>query len=244
MKQLLISIVLFFFYLGLSATNVFTVFRVTGEVQRKSISASEWVSVHRRDTVKLSDRVNIPTGGEIRILESGSGLIHTLSEKGEFSVKEIIDRSKAATKGLIGAVSSELFNEAKSKVSSAGTNYNTHGATYRGNESEEDVALQALHDRILKGEEDISLSLVPVGETFRFQIKNSSGVSCIISILGICPSQATFCLPAEGIVVREGITLLEVPEVLPSEDVRYKAFRITDPFDGDALMRLFRQNAN
>lgn len=238
MNRILLTLLSVFLSLNLFAGNVFTIFRVMGDVQRKRVSTSAWTSVHRRDTVKLSDRLSIPSGGEVRILESSSGVIYSFAGEGVVTVKEIIDRSKESTRHLLGAVTGELYQEIRSK-SSTGESINSHGATSRG-DNEDDKALEALHQRILQGDDSLYVALVQRGDTYRFVVTNR-GNQCMVSILCIHPGEASFCLPAEGIAVKSGDTLLEEPEIIPVEGARYAVFRIDVPYEGGALLRLFRE---
>lgn len=238
MNRILLTLLSIFLSLNLFAGNVFTIFRVMGDVQRKRISASAWTSVQRRDTVKLSDRLRIPSGGEVRILESSSGVIHTFAKEGVFTVKEIIDCSKESTRHLLGAVTGELYQEIRSKSSTV-ESINSHGATSRG-DNEDDKALEALHQRILLGDERLSMSLVQRGDTYHFVVSNQ-GDPCQISILCIHSGEASFCVPAEGIAVKSGDTLLDEPEIIPVEGARYVVFRIDCPYEGGALLHLFRE---
>lgn len=239
MKRIISPLLAILFCLNLFAGNNLTVFRAQGDIHRKRISETTWMPVRQRDTIKLSDKIRIPATGSIRILESGTGIIHTFSEEGVFTVKEIITRSREATKGLLGAVSGELAQELRNKASSGGS-YKSHGATSRGDKEEDDKVLEALYRSIISGDKDLTVSLVPEGDTFRFRINNRDGAA-LVSVLCIRPGEAAFSLPPEGILVGTGNTLLQTPEVFPSADARYAVFRVNEPYESGALLLYFRQ---
>lgn len=238
MKRIL-SLLALFICMGLSAGNVFTVFRTQGNIQRRRIKETTWISVNRRDTVKLSDRIRIPADGMIRILESATGVIHTFSEKGEFTVKEMVDHSRKASSSLLKSVTGELGDEMRKKAATT-CSYNSHGATHRGNE-EEDKALEEFYNKIIQGDGSLSVRLVPDDDDSYRLLVDNQGEEGFISILCIRPSEAAFCLPAEGVLVGKGETLLLEPYVIPSSESRYVVFRVEGLYESGALLRLFRQ---
>lgn len=238
-KSTLVCLVALLLALPLSGKNVYRVFRVTGDVVKCSVSSSEWSPVHKRDTLKMSDRIRIPDGGEIRIVASESGIIHVCSESGTFDVKQIIDKSKEAQQGLLEAAASEFASESRSKADGEGS-IKAHGATSRGLGDQADSVEKAMAERIMKGDTGLRLNFVPRGEGFCFRIKNKTE-TCRVCVVCLTPGAAALCLPAEGIEVRRGVTTLEIPEVDPSPDSEYKIFRVDGNYDESLLLLLLSE---
>lgn len=240
MKRVL-TIALMFSTLSLCAENVFTIFRISGEVKSSPISSNIWKDAIRRDTVKLSDRIIIPEGGEIRILSSETGIIYSCSQAGQTDVKHIIDKSNESINGIIGAVASELFDESVSKKDGKKIS-RVHGATSRGRNKNDYSQENALAKKIIKGDPRLELELVEVDDYYNFQVKSRK--ECNICIACFLPNSVALCLPASGVHVGKGINVLSFPELKPTPGASYRIFNVKDTFDESALCRILYQVRN
>lgn len=234
MKRILL-LILMIIPLHIDAGNIYTIFRLTGQVKRSPLSSQEWKDAVRRDTVKLSDRVSIPEGGEIRILESGTGVIYSCSQTGETDVKHIIDISKESFSGTLGAVAGELLSEAVSKVSDKKSS-RVHGATSRGKSNDKQSYEKRLAKEIIKGYSNLKLDLVPEDDHYKFRIYSRKPAKvCIVCFL---PGSVLLCIPATGMIIPKGETILPFPEVVPEQDAIYHVFPFNEMFDEAELCRV------
>lgn len=227
--------------LSLCAENIFTIFRITGEVKCCPISSNTWKDAIRRDTVKLSDRIIIPEGGEIRILSSETGIIYSCSQACQTDVKQIIDKSNESLNGIIGAVASELFDESVSKKGEKKIS-RVHGATSRGRNKNDYSQEHALAKKIIKGDSRFELELVEDDDHYNFQVKSRK--ECNICIACFLPNSVALCLPASGVHVEKGFTVLSFPELLPSQGATYRIFCVKETYDESALCRILYQVRN
>ena len=237
MKRLLIT-ALMFSTLSLCAENIFTIFRISGEVKSSPISSNIWKDAIRRDTVKLSDRIIISEGGEIRILSSETGIIYSCSQAGQTDVKHIIDKSNESLNGIIGAVASELFDESVSKKDGKKIS-RVHGATSRGHNKNDYSLEKALAKKIIKGDSNLELELVKVDDYYIFQVKSRK--ECNICIACFLPNSVSLCLPASGVHIDKGKTILSFLELSPTQGATYRIFCVKKTFDEAALCRILYQ---
>ena len=217
------------------AGNTYTIFRIKGDIKRRALSSEIWETASRRDTVKLSDSIIIPDGGEISILASETGIIYTSNTIGQIDVKHIIDNSKESLNSTLGAVVNELGAEIKTKNESSLTN-RVHGATSRGKNSKNQKEIK-LAKRILKGNKRINLDFVEENDCCKFRI--NSRTTCNICILCTNNGSSSLCLPSGGVKVHKGETVFQQPEVVPSKGATYYIFKVKEPFDESELCRHF-----
>lgn len=221
--------------LSVQGQNIYRVFRVTGNVTRSDISKSDWRSVHKRDTLKSSELIRIPAGGEIRIVASENGVIYVCSQPGTYSLKDVITKGKEAQQGLLAAVTSELANESRSKAGGS-VKLSAHGATVRTG-LDDGMAELELAQSIRQGEKGLALRLVRKGSFYRFRIKNT-GEACAVCVACLKPGDASLCLPGRGVIVSKGITTLKEPMIEPCSDGKYVAFRVPDELYDESLLML------
>lgn len=215
------------------AENIYTIFRIKGDIKCCALSSEIWETASRRDTVKLSDIIVIPDGGEISVLASETGIIYTSNTIGQIDVKHIIDNSKESLNTTLGAVFNELRAESKTKDESKSTN-RVHGATSRGKNSDNKKE-RVLAKRILKGDKGIKLDFVEENDCCKFRI--NSRKTCNICILCTNNGSASLCLPSIGVQVHKGETVFQWPEVIPSKEATYYIFKVKEPFDESELCR-------
>ena len=239
MKTISLFIIGLLLSLNISAENYYTIFRTKGEVKKCSVTSQEWVYAARRDTVKLSDKIIIPEGGEIRILASATGIIYTYSELGETDVKHIIEKSKESLSNLLGAVTGELYAESESKLAGEKTS-RVHGATSRGNKNNDYSFEKKLANNILKGDSSLHLELIESDDSFNFKINSSK--KCRICIVCLLPGSASLCIPAKGILINKGETVLNKPEVFPTQESNYHVFKVNKVFNEAELCRILLSN--
>ena len=240
MKKLLSYVLFLLTPLFAYAGNTYTIFRVVGEVKRCPLTSQEWIYAVRRDTVKLSDRIYIPEGGEIRILSSENGIIYSCSDAGQFDVKQIIEKSKESISTVLGAVTGELLTESVSRTA-AGKTSRVHGATSRGRDKIDNSYERKLAGKILKGEKHLLVELEESEESYKFKI--SSRRNCKVCVICLLPGSVSLCLPASGVQIGKGETVLDLPEIVPSQESCYRVFRVKRLFDDAELCRILTKES-
>ena len=238
MKKILF-ILLLGLTLPLSAKDVITVFRVSGDVSRCAVRGDKWNALNKRDTVMITDRIRVPEGGMVKLLSSESGVIHTCSKIGVFTVKQIIKEAQSQNRSLLGAVTGEVVDEMKSKASSNKKSLSrVHGATHRGRDGVVDNKVEkALAKQINRNKSRMEVLFRETGDACQLGI-NNKGKERRVSAVCLSPDGAAFCLPPEGVIVPKGETFFEALEIIPSPGVRYVAFEVKSEYDAEELLSL------
>lgn len=76
-----------------NASATFKIYKVKGDVTVKN--KAKTIKAARRADVAASDLLNIPAGGSIDILDSGSHRIYSSTSTGKMTVKSLIDKAEA-----------------------------------------------------------------------------------------------------------------------------------------------------
>ena len=236
---------------ALKSENIYQIFRVTQGVTVYTSSKPETTATKRME-VKLSDMLNIPSGGEVAILETSTKQIYSYSSNEASKVKVaklLIDAKKQANKN-IAAVNKELSYNIE-KIEQKGYSYIISGATYRGagTDSITHAVYSALCSAIAQQEtaSTISLELEHNGETFHFKASNSGNAPVFFNIirLGETPH---ICIPAEG---SKGIPclIMDANSTWSTEQIQfvyedgdnYIIFATDVPFNSQLLQQMFNK---
>lgn len=233
MKKILSLVLVVLNTISTHSENSYTIFRLKGEIQRCIITSDIWETISTRDTVKLSDKIYIPEGGSISILASETGIIYSSSKEGRTDVKHIIDLSKESLKSTLIAGNKELF---KSKTRNSGNRINrVHGATSRGKNKGHYLNEKKLAKKILNGSKQLKLDLVEENNNYKFRV--NAREKCKICIVCSNNGSVSLCLPAEGVWINKGETVLQLPEVIPSKEAVYRIFKVKYTFEESELCR-------
>lgn len=153
----------------------YEVFKLTGSPVK--VSASGQQALSKRTPLKPSDKVRIPTGASLSILDTSNGAIYSSDQPTDpISVAAFVvamkKKAKKHTSALISVLSSKKGNPAQK----------TLGASFRGNDgnwSPVDVAVaeRLLGPATLAEYPDLQLQVVrdPEDASYHFKIVNKSG---------------------------------------------------------------------
>lgn len=103
------------------------IYRLSGDVKIKQPSGLS--VLQRRDAVKPSDKLVIPAGSKVEILDSESRRIYTSTGQGTFSVKDIIAKAKAAASEVTRLTNSQVVAAVKDNAESQRTKYGNTGVS-------------------------------------------------------------------------------------------------------------------
>ena len=203
------------------AQSPYRVFSVSGDVTLTAASATR--PLVKRDELKLSDLVNIPEGGSLRIVDTATGIVYNAGKAGSRRVKQIIDEAGAASKTVIGAVNSQLAHE---KSAAGQTPGRVLGATSRGDEGELDLIVSKM---LSSPEKRLSIKEIPEGELMRLQILNDSAETLPVAVFAVCEARRSVrsVLP-DVLLAAPGATDLSAPLLAPDSEVRLCIYEINE----------------
>lgn len=202
------------------AQSPFQVFSVSGDVKLTATSTTR--PLVKRDELKLSDQINVPQGGSLRIVDTSTGIVYNADKPGSRRVKQIIDAAGAASKTVIGAVNSQLVHE---KSASGHTPGRVVGATSRG----EDVELDLIVSKMLASpDKRLSIKEIPEGELMRLQILNESEATLPVAVFAVCEERRSVrsVLP-EILLAAPGTTDLPEPLFAPDSEARLCVYEVS-----------------
>lgn len=246
MKRILPLLLLIALGLPLPAQNVFIVNRTKGNVERFSPDRKSWIPAGRKDTLKLRSKVRIPKKGELVLVETGTGLVYTAQE-GSFSVKEIVDQQKKRSASLLRSALGQLVDESRSNLHTR--QHVSYGATSRGDEDGAPSGEAILADSLLRGGFPYlraGLSGEQQDGTAFLTLENASPDPVAVNVVGINRKDAIarVLLPTDGdnmLILPPGRTELPFITVIPSPELEYRVFPITEGIDYSLLQRLLSE---
>lgn len=130
-----IFLILFIFFVCTITAQRYLVYKTSGNVTLCHKNATVWQKTGKRDKLELSDRLNIPKGASLSVIDNESTQIYRNTGSGLMTVKELVDKAKKNNNSVISNLNTELAdNKLKSKKS---VSYTSLGVSSRGLGSQE-----------------------------------------------------------------------------------------------------------
>lgn len=202
MKRLtIVSILSLLISVSLNAQN-FSIYQLNGNVEVKAQGAESWVSAKKRDNLKGNDRIKIPTGATISLVNEETNVIIRDIKSGEYSVREILAASSERSNSLLKSLNKKLYKDIK-KESKRNNHYSTYGATTRGLHDEPDFC-DSLYSSIFafyvekKAFINSGLELKIVSddaESFHFEIVNNTDKVYFVNVIKAEGGKLSYCIP-------------------------------------------------
>lgn len=186
---------------SLNAQN-FSIYQLNGNVEVKTQDAVSWVSAKKRDNLKGSDRIKIPTGATVSLVNNETNVIIRDIKPGEYSIRDISSISSDNSNSLLKSLNKKLYKDIK-KESKRNNHYSTYGATTRGLHDEPEFC-DSLYSSIYafyfekKSFENPGISLQIVAddeESFHFEVVNNTDKVYFVNVIKAENGELTYCLP-------------------------------------------------